>query len=131
MNINHFLERGKNKLICQIIDVVVIAILSVISLYFIVNLIGADTMDKYLKVVGKNGLGLLIFGGVDFLLIMFTKPLFGFTSVVENHRARKVLKQQEKESKRFIEETAKETLRKAREARKAEKARAKEQAAGN
>lgn len=120
-----FLEKGNNKRIVKIVDVVVIAILSVISLYFCIQLLGADTAKNYLKTVGTNFLYLFIFGGIDALLIIFTKPLFGFTSVIENHKARKAVKEKEKAIKKEIEETAKETLKLAKEARKAEQSRAK------
>ena len=71
----------------------------------------------------KNFLFLFIFGGIDFLLILFTKPLFGFTSVIENFKARKVIKEREKAIKKEIEEKANETLKLAKEARRAEKQR--------
>ena len=118
-----FLETGNNKKIVQIVDAVVIGILSIISLVFCVKLIGADTADKYLETALKNFLFLFIFGGIDFLLILFTKPLFGFTSVIENIKARKVIKEREKAIKKEIEEKANETLKLAKEARKAEKQR--------
>ena len=118
-----FLETGNNKLIIKIVDAVVICILSVVSLYFCAQLISADTAKNYLETVLKNFIYLAIFGGIDVLLILFTKPLFGFTSVIENHKARKTIKEKEKATKKAIEETAKETLRLAKEARRAEKAR--------
>ena len=118
-----FLETGNNKKIVQIVDAVVIGILSIISLVFCVKLIGADTADKYLQTALKNFLFLFIFGGIDFLLILFTKPLFGFTSVIENFKARKVIKEREKAIKKEIEEKANETLKLAKEARRAEKQR--------
>ena len=121
--INAFLAKGNNRKIVKIVDVVVIAILSVISIYFVVNMLGADTKVDYVKTVSKNFIGLVIFGGIDFLLIIFTKPLFGFTSVFESYQARKTLKEREKANKAEIERTAKETLKAARAARKAEKAR--------
>ena len=121
--INAFLAKGNNRKIVRIVDIVVIAILSVVSIYFIVNMLGADTKQHYIQTVGKNLLGLIIFGGIDFLLIMFTKPLFGFTSVIESYQARKTLKAREKANRDEIERTAKETLKAARAARKAEQQR--------
>ena len=121
--INAFLEKGNNRQIVKIVDAVVIAILSIVSLYFVVNILGADTKLEYVAIVLKNFTWLAIFGGIDFLLISFTKPLFGFTSVFENAAARKTLKAREKAVRDEIERTAKETLKAAREARKAEKAR--------
>lgn len=121
--INAFLSKGNNRKIVKIVDAVIIGILSVISLYFVVNILGADTKIDYIKTVLDNLLWLVIFGGVDFLLIMFTKPLFGFTSVFENHAARKTLKEREKAIRMEIERTAQETLKAARAARKAEQER--------
>ena len=121
--INAFLEKGNNRKIVVIVDAVLIAILSVLSLVFVVNILGADTKVDYIKTVLNNFLWLAIFGGLDFLLITFTKPLFGFTSVFENAQARKTLKAREKAIREEIERNAKETLKAAREARKAEKAR--------
>ncbi len=121
--INAFLDKGNNRKIIKIVDIVVIAILSVLSLYYVVNILGADTKVEYVSTVAKNFLWLAIFGGIDFILITFTKPLFGFTSVFENAAARKTLKAREKAIKEEIERTAKETLKAARAARKAEKER--------
>lgn len=121
MNINKFLETGNNKTIVKIIDAVVIAILSVISLYFVVNMIGASTGKDYLNIVGKNILLLIIFGGVDFLIILFTKPLFGFTSVFENVAAAKKVRASEKAAKeqdKADEKAFREKLRAERKARK-------------
>ena len=120
-----FLEKGNNKSIVKIVDVVVIAILSIITLYFSFNLLSADTSKNYLETTLNCFLYIAIFGGVDALLIIFTKPLFGFTSVIENHKARKAVKEKEKAIKKEIEETAKETLKLAKEARKAEQTRSK------
>ena len=44
-----FLEKGNNKSIVKIVDVVVIAILSIITLYFSFNLLSADTSKNYLE----------------------------------------------------------------------------------
>ena len=91
-----FLEKGNNKRIFKIVDAVIIGILSVLSLYFVFNILSADTMDKYWQHVLKQFLFLLIVGGADFLLIIFTKPLFGFTSFFENREAKKRIKAREK-----------------------------------
>lgn len=122
-NINAFLEKGKNKTIVRIIDGIVIGLLSVITIYVVARILSASTAADYLKTVGRYFLLLIIFGGLDFLIILFTKPLFGFTSFVENHRARKTLKAREKASRLEIERQAKETLKAARAARKAEQER--------
>lgn len=121
--INAFLEKGNNRKIVVIVDAVIIGILSVLSLYFIVNILGADTKVDYIKTVLNNFLWLAIFGGLDFIIITLTKPLFGFTSVFENAEARRTLKAREKAIRDEIERTAKETLKAARAARKAEKER--------
>lgn len=121
--INAFLEKGNNRKIVKIVDAVVIGVLSVLSLYYVVNILGADTKVDYIKTVLDNFLWLAIFGGLDFIIITFTKPLFGFTSVFENAAARKTLKAREKAIRDEIERTAKETLKAARAARKAEKQR--------
>ena len=120
--INAFLEKGKNKTLIKIIDGVVIGLLSVATIYIIARILSASTAADYLKTVGRYFLILIVVGGVDFLLILFTKPLFGFTSFVENHKARKTLKAREKASKLEIERQAQETLKAARAARKAEQA---------
>ncbi len=119
--INAFLSKGNNRKIVKIVDVVVIAILSVLALYFVVNILGADTKVEYVSTVLKNFLWVVIFGGIDFILIMFTKPLFGFTSVFESYQAKKTLKEREKATKAENERNAKETIKAARAARKAEK----------
>lgn len=121
--INAFLNKGNNRKIVKIVDAVVIVILSIISLVFVVNILGADTKVEYISTVLKNFLWLAVFGGIDFLLIMFTKPLFGFTSVFESYQAKKTLKEREKANKAEIERVAQETLKAARAARKAEKER--------
>lgn len=121
--INAFLEKGNNRKIVKIVDIVLIGILSVLTLIFVVQILGADTLENYAINVLKKLLWVVVFGGLDFLLIMFTKPLFGFTSVFENYAANKKLKEREKAIKEEIERTAKETLKAAREARKAEKQR--------
>lgn len=121
--INAFLEKGNNRKIVKIVDIVLIGILSVLTLIFVVQILGADTLENYAINVLKKLLWVVVFGGLDFLLIIFTKPLFGFTSVFENYAANKKLKEREKAIKEEIERTAKETLKAAREARKAEKQR--------
>ena len=121
--INAFLQKGNNRKIVTIVDAVIIGILSVLSLYFIVNILGADTKVDYVKTVLNNFLWLAIFGGLDFIIITFTKPLFGFTSVFENIEARRTLKAREKATREEIERAAKETLKAVRAARKAEKER--------
>ena len=91
-----FLEKDNNKRIVKIIDAVIIGILSLLSLYFVFNILSANTRDNYWQHVLKQLLFLLIFGGADFLLILFTKPLFGFTSFFENREAKKKIKAYEK-----------------------------------
>ncbi len=122
-DINKFLETGNNKLIVRIIDIIAIAILSVITLYYVILVLGTQTTLEYFSMVSKNLIYLFIFALADFLLIIFTKPLFGFTSVIDNAKARKALKAKEKATKKAIEENAKATLAAAKAARKAEQAR--------
>ena len=122
-DINKFLETGKNKTIARIIDIVLIAVLSVFALYFVVNVLSTPTNEDYFSAVSKNFICFFVFAVADFLLISFTKPLFGSTSVVENFKARRTLKAREKATKKAIEETAKATLAAAKAARKAEAAR--------
>ncbi len=122
-DINNFLEKGNNKTIARIVDAVVIAALSLVAIYFLFKILSTPTNEDYLTLVSKNLLYFAILAVIDFLLIIFTKPLFGFTSVVENIKARRTLKAREKATKKAIEETAKATLAAAKAARKAEAAR--------
>ncbi len=107
--INAFLEKGHNKLIAQIVDAIVIAVLSVIALYYIVLLVGAPTnivtdtstgvevvIETYLDRIAPNLWKALLFGIIDFAIILFTKPLFGFTSFFENMTAKSKIRKQEK-----------------------------------
>lgn len=121
-NFNKFLESGKNKLILKIIDAVVIAALSIIALYFAVLMLSTQTNDKYFENLSDNLVMFLIFAAIDFLVISFTKPLFGFTSVIDNFKARAVVRKREHEKKVMLEKEAKATLEAARAARKAKKA---------
>lgn len=123
--INTFLEKGNNKLIAKIIDAVLIAVLSVFTLIFTVRIISTNTADTYALHVVKNLIWLIVFGGADLLLIIFTKPLFGFTSAIENHRARKANRIREKAQQKAAQQEAKERIKKAHLEAKAAKAAAK------
>lgn len=111
------------RTVIKIADIIAIAALSIVSLYFIINILGTPTNEGYMKSISSSLLYLAIFAVADFLLITFTKPLFGFTSVIENIKARRTLKAREKATKKAIEENAKATLAAAKAARKAEAAR--------
>ena len=119
---NKFLDTGKNKLILKIIDAVVIGALSIITLYFAVLLIGTPTNTDYFNKLSSNLVLFFIFLVVDLLIIALTKPLFGFTSVIDNFKARAIIRKKEREKNRAIEAEAKATLQAARAARKAKKA---------
>lgn len=127
-DINKFLEKGNNKLIAKIIDAVVIAAISIFSLYYLALILSTPTNSEYLTTVGALIVKFLIFALIDVILILFTKPLFGFTSIFDSIAAYRTLKAREKANKKEIEETAKATLAAARAARKAEEARKKEEA---
>lgn len=127
-NINKFLEKDNNKKIAKIIDAVVIAVLSIFGLYYLVLVLSTPTNADYLASVGSNIVKFAIIAAVDAILILFTKPLFGFTSIFDSIAAYRTLKAREKANKKEIEETAKATLAAARAARKAEEARNKEEA---
>lgn len=120
--INTFLEKGNNKLIVKIIDAVLIAALSIVTLYFVVVMLNIKTDDGYATKVLSNLLFVAIFAVVDVALILFTKPLFGFTSIVEGYKAKKVIKTAEKQAKKAAEADAKERIQKARLEAKARKA---------
>lgn len=120
--INTFLEKGNNKRIVKIIDAVLIAALSIATLYFVVMILNIKTEDGYATKVLSNLLFVVIFGIIDVALILFTKPLFGFTSVFENYRANKIIKTAEKQAKKAAEADAKERIKKACLEAKAKKA---------
>ena len=122
-DINKFLEKGNNKTIVKIIDAVAIAALAILGLYYLVLVLSTPTNGEYLASVGSNIVKFAIFAAVDAVLIMFTKPLFGFTSIFDSIAAYRTLKAREKANKKEIEETAKATLAAARAARKAEESR--------
>ena len=122
---NKFLDTGKNRLILKIVDAVVIAALSIATLYFAVLMIGTPTTVKYFDSLVSKLLLFIIFAVADLLVIAFTKPLFGFTSVIDNFKARAVVRKREKEKSKAIEAEAKATLAAARAARKAKKAESK------
>ncbi len=119
---NKFLDTGKNRTILKIIDAVIIGALSIATLYFAVIMIGTPTNTEYFNKLSSNLVMFLIFVIVDVLVIAFTKPLFGFTSVIDNFKARAVVRKREKEKNKAIEAEAKATLAAARAARKAKKA---------
>ncbi len=127
-NINKFLEKGHTRTIVKIIDAVLILALSAVAFYYLFLIISTPTNAEYLASVGSDIVFFAIFALVDFILIILTKPLFGFTSVFDNISARRTLKAREKATKKQIEETAKATLAAAKAARKAEEARKKEEA---
>ena len=127
-DINKFLEKGNNKLIAKIIDAVVIAAVSIFGLYYLALILSTPTNSEYLTTVGALIVKFVIFALIDVILILFTKPLFGFTSIFDSISAYRTLKAREKANKKEIEETAKATLAAARAARKAEEARKKEEA---
>ena len=127
-DINKFLETGNNKKIVKIVDIVLIAALSIVTLYYLFQVLSAPTTSEYLASVGSNIVMFAIFAAIDAILILFTKPLFGFTSIFDSIAAYRTLKAREKANKKEIEETAKATLAAARAARKAEEARKKEEA---
>lgn len=114
-----FLAKGNNRRVVKIIDAAVIGVLSLITLYFVFRLLSTSTATEYAKTVLHYGLFMLIFGLIDFLIILFTKPLFGFTSFFENRNARRTLKAREKAAADEIERQAQATLKAARMARKA------------
>ena len=124
-NFYKFLESGKNKLILKIVDAVVIAVLSIIALYYAILMLSTQTTNQYFSKLSSNLVMFLIFATIDFLIISFTKPLFGFTSVIDNFKARAVVRKREREKKKQLEEEAKATLAAARAARKAKKAESK------
>ena len=128
LDINKFLEKGHTRTIVKIIDAILILALSAVAFYYLFLIISTPTNAEYLASVGSDIVLFAIFALVDFILIILTKPLFGFTSVFDNISARRTLKAREKATKKQIEETAKATLAAAKAARNAEEARKKEEA---
>jgi len=110
--LNAFLEKGNNKKIAQIVVGVVIGILSLITLFFIIQIISADTntivengviIEEYTDRLLPN-LGLcLIFAILDCILILFAKPLYGFASISESFSAWKNLRAREKAQQKAAE----------------------------
>ena len=112
-------------MILQIIDAVIIAALSVVALYYGVLMLGTTTNSDYFNNLSGNLVKFVIFAFIDFVIITFTKPLFGFTSVIDNFKARAVVRKRENEKRKAIEAEAKATLEAARAARRAKKAQSK------
>ena len=127
-DINKFLEKGNNKTIAKIVDAVVIGAVSILTLYYLALMLSVPTNEDYLSLVGAHIVKFVIFALIDVVLIVFTKPLFGFTSIFDSITAYRTLKAREKANKKEIEETAKATLAAAKAARKAEEDRKKEEA---
>ena len=119
MDFNKFINQGNNRTILQVIDGVVIGALSIASLYYAVIMIGTQTDANYFSNLSSNLIMFAIFTVLDCIIIAFTKPLFGFTSVIDNFKARAVVRKREADKKRQQEETAKATLAAAKAARKA------------